>query len=190
MYNVLMKPELGPNQQSRQEILLGDLLSKKIRLYDLIEELFTLDQFSSDRKEALNNVKIIEDQGVWGFVRGATDEDVCHFFNFASLTHLHVFQILIKDGEQRAVALEHLEKANEYAQKINKEEYDDWKNYVSALLAYSRNDIESLRKLCDKIPDKQFEVVNNLSFESENINKQIVLDLIKKLEQNGKPVYN
>lgn len=190
MYNISMKSETGPSQQSRQEILLGDLLSKKIKLYDLIEELFTLDQFSSDRKEALSNVKIVEDHRMQDFVRGESDEDVCHFFNFASLTHLHVFQILITDGEQRAVALEHLEKANEYAQKINKEEYDDWKNYVAALLAYSRNDIESLRKLCDKIPDKQFEVVNTVSFESENKYKAIVLDLIKKLEENGEPVYN
>ena len=177
-----MAIDTEPNPKNKQEKLSEDLLNKIISSNEFIEALFQLDQSRDDRQEALNNVKVIEDPKIQDVILQNPDADCEEFFNFASLTHLHIFQILIGDAEQELVALRHLNKANEYAQKIDNEGYEDWKNYIAALVAYTKGDLGTLRNVCDKIPNEDIEVDGSY--------KMIVLHLIKKLEQNGKPVYN
>lgn len=74
-------------------------------------------------------------------------------------------------SENPAAALPSFEAALSRGEKIDEEDYEDWKNYIRATIAYLKKDIPLLEEFYAKLED--------------GTNKQIIGNMLKGLKENG-----
>ncbi len=164
--NEILKEEQG----QRQEDLTTMLLNGQIGADSFIDELFFLDQSTSNRENAVKNCEVINrPQAKKILFEGCSSDS---FNNFYSFTHFHLFQIYAHSGNLPG-ALEQLRISNEYASKIVNDK--NWPIYVHATVLYFENKAAELKAVYEKMGV---------------LNKEVVERLIKGLEKRGYPDYN
>lgn len=162
----------GPPQLTPQEELKRKLFSNEVDVKQFIDTLDELDQRTPTREDAEANAKLLEDPRVQEKLR-ENEEDKDDVENLISLTLFHKAQRAIASGKDGA--LSDFESALEAANRIENSEYNQWKLYLEATVAYFKKDIETLERI---IPELE-----------EGGNKNIVQRMLLGLKTNGEVNY-
>lgn len=145
-----MKNPEARNRQNEQDYLKEELLSGNLSPTDFLGKVFALDQSTSDRIEAANNIKLLSDPSVYSLLEDDGDSSF-EFHNLLSLSYFHI-------GQQKLLANDlsgqrECEQALQEAQKINADGYEDWRLYIEATLAYLNKDKRLLKSLVGQLAD-------------------------------------
>lgn len=165
-------PRSVENPNEKQKELKRRLLLGELSVATFLEKVFELDQSNPSRDESSRNAELLVDPEVVKKV--AEDEDAqFQYNNLLSVSHFHLGQLLLM--EDPVTALSSFEAALVAAEKIEEEDYEDWKNYIRATIAYLQKDIARLEEIHAKLED--------------GANKQIIGNMLKGLKENGEINY-
>lgn len=163
------RPPVQPNgRESDLEGLRKGLISKEINPSYFLDSVLELDQSDSERKSSLQATEILSQPEVIEVFQDA--EERTRFYSIRSLTFFHKAQIRLSKGETDVK--DDLERALQDSEEVGPQD-EDWANYVRATIAYLDNNLEALRDLAEKI----------------NLNKSLVQNFVKGLEERGHPDY-
>lgn len=159
-------------ERPSQEQLKDGLLSRRISAGQFLEAVMELDQATSARDHAEENIHLLTEPAVFKILEQATSSlDELH--NLLSLSYFHVAQRKLLGGDNSAKV--DFEKSLQSAEKIQNEDYRGWKDYVQATLSYMNQDIGALEEILSSI--------------EEGPNKNIILNMIAGLKRYGNVDY-
>jgi len=124
------------------DILMARLFSGSLEKVDFLNILLKLDQADPERKSAVRTAQILTTPRLVSVFIGS--EAQADFYSLRSLTFFHKAQIRLSEGNTDVI--EDLEQSLSDAKQLG-DEYDDWATYVSATIAYLKNDVAEVRRL-------------------------------------------
>ncbi len=146
-------------------VLKTSLLNGNLLITDFLRELMDADQNDPNRTPCKDNIAILTDSEVRDYILNS-NEDLFDYYNLLSLSYCHAGQ---QDGIEVAQALNYFKQSLAMAELAPADEgYNEWKNYISGLVAFYEKDFNAL-----EVAIKQL---------SDGVNKDVLNEFYLKLQ--------
>ncbi len=163
------RPPTQPNGAENSLVSLSKtFIAGEISPDHFLDKVLELDQADPGRKSSLQAAEILSQTEIVEAFQGI--EVRTKFYSIRSLTFFHKAQIRLSKGETDVKG--DLEIALQDSEEVGLQD-EDWSNYIRATIAYLDSDLDSLKELSEKM----------------RLNKSLVQNFVKGLEERGHPDY-
>jgi hypothetical protein len=165
-------PQLTIHDELKQKFLSGQMGPAEFR-----NALLELDQSTPDRKQSLENLKLLEDEAVVSFIEQQSQEIQNGYYRFLSFTQFHVGQYVACEQRDQEKALGYFKATLDSFEKagVDEDYTEEWGIYIKGTIAYFKNDLEALKECHSLI--------------STGKNGPVLHVLIQGIEKRGTPSY-